>query len=106
MDLHTQEAILKAVERHGKENLIVLLGSPNPESAAIAAETVVSGDPTYAGPLAETQLGLSVFHVLEDQVREALNPVVYEQQVGLMNIVLDRAGIVAVLESVRTRGHA
>ena len=46
MDLHTQEAILKAVERHGKENLIVLLGSPNPESAAIAAETVVSGDPT------------------------------------------------------------
>ncbi len=106
MDLHTQEAILKAVERHGKDNLIVLLGSPNPESAAIAAETVVSGDPTYAGPLAETQLGLSVFHVLEDRVREALNPVVYEQQVGLMDTVLDKAGIVAVLERVRTRGQA
>jgi glycine reductase len=101
MDLHTQEAILKAVEQHGKENIIVLLGSPGPESAAIAAETVVTGDPTYAGPLAGAQLGLTVFHMLEDQVRAALDPQVYEEQVGIMDTVLDRAGIVAALEQVR-----
>lgn len=101
MDLHTQEAILKAVEQHGKENIIVLLGSPSPESAAIAAETVVTGDPTYAGPLAGAQLGLTVFHMLEDQVRAALDPQVYEEQVGIMDTVLDKAGIVAALEQVR-----
>ncbi len=101
MDLHTQEAILKAVEQHGKENIIVLLGSPSPESAAIAAETVVTGDPTYAGPLAGAQLGLTVFHMLEDQVRAALDPQVYEEQVGIMDTVLDKAGIIAALEQVR-----
>ncbi len=101
MDLHTQEAILKAVEQHGKENIIVLLGSPSPESAAIAAETVVTGDPTYADPLAGAQLGLTVFHMLEDQVRAALDPQVYEEQVGIMDTVLDKAGIIAALEQVR-----
>jgi len=101
MDLHTQEAILKAVEQHGKENIIVLLGSPSPESAAIAAETVVTGDPTYAGPLAGAQLGLTVFHMLEDQVRAAIDPQVYEERVGIMDTVLDKAGIVAALEQVR-----
>ena len=101
MDLHTQEAILKAVEQHGKENIIVLLGSPSPESAAIAAETVVTGDPTYAGPLAGAQLGLTVFHMLEDQVRAVIDPQVYEEQVGIMDTVLDKAGIIAALEQVR-----
>lgn len=105
MDLRTQEAILQAVAQHGKENLVVLLGAPDPDSATIAAATVVTGDPTYAGPLAETQLGLSVFHILEDQVREAIDPAVYEAQVGVMDTVLDKAGIVAVLEQVRAQGQ-
>jgi len=106
MDLRTQEAILQAVAQHGKDNLVVLLGAPDPDSATIAAETVVTGDPTYAGPLAETQLGLPVFHILEDQVREAIDPAVYEAQVGVMDTVLDKAGIVAVLERVRGQGQA
>jgi len=106
MDLRTQAAILQAVAQHGKDNLVVLLGAPDPDSATIAAETVVTGDPTYAGPLAETQLGLAVFHILEDQVREAIDPAVYEAQVGVMDTVLDKAGIVAVLERVRAQGQA
>lgn len=101
MDLHTQAAILKAIEQHGKANIIVLLGSPSPESAAIAATTVVNGDPTYAGPLAGVQLGLAVFHILEDQVCDAVDPRVYEEQVGIMDTVLDTAGIVAELAKVR-----
>jgi glycine/sarcosine/betaine reductase complex component A len=101
MDLRTQEAILKAIEQHGTENVIVLLGSPSPESAAIAAETVVNGDPTYAGPLAGVQLGLTVFHMLEDQVRTAVDPQVYAEQVGIMDTVLDKQGIVAALTQVR-----
>ena len=82
MDPHTQQTILEAVGKHGRENLIVLLGTPSPESAAIAAETVTSGDPTYAGPLAETRLGLIVYHILEEPVRAALDPAIYDQQVA------------------------
>lgn len=103
MDLRTQQAIVQAVERYGKEQLVVLLGAPDSDSATIAAETVVSGDPTYAGPLAEIQLGLSVFHILEDQVRAVIDPAVYEEQVGVMDTVLDKAGIVAALDQVRAQ---
>ncbi len=103
MDLQNQEAILEAVRQHGKENLVVLLGAPDPESSAMAAETVVSGDPTYAGPLAGVQLDLPVFHVLEDSVRGAVPPELYEAEVGIMSSVLDTAAIVASVEAVRAR---
>ena len=103
MDLRTQGEILKAVAQHERQNLIVILGSPSPEAAEIAAETVVNGDPTYAGPLAEVQLGLPVFHILEDEVRNAIPAPVYEEQVGLMETVLDKEQIVKALEQVRAK---
>ena len=99
--MHTQEAVKRAVEQHGRDALIVLLGSPDPESAAIAAETVVRGDPTYAGPLAGVPLGLPVYHVLEAEVRAAVPPDVYEQQVGVMDTVLDQAQISECVRRVR-----
>ena len=105
MDLQNQAAILEAVRQHGKENLLVLLGAPNAESSAIAAETVVSGDPSYAGPLAGVQLDLPVFHILEDEVREAIPPALYEAEVGIMDAVLDKAAIAASVEAVRTRAR-
>lgn len=89
MDLDTQGAIDRLVKEHGAQQLIVVLGAPDPEAAGIAAETVVLGDPSYAGPLAEAQLGLDVYHVLEGEVREAIPADVYDQQVGLMVDVLD-----------------
>ena len=79
MDLGTQEAILRLVNQHGKDKLLVLLGAPDGESAEISAETVIIGDPTYAGPLAEAQLGLDVYHILEEEIRSwipAKSPVV------------------------------
>ena len=69
MDLGTQETILRLVNQHGAERLLVLLGAPDAESAEISAETVILGDPTFAGPLAETQLGLDVYHILEEEDR-------------------------------------
>jgi putative selenium metabolism hydrolase len=57
MDLHSQAQVKLLADTHGADRLVVVLGSPDPESAGIAAETVVIGDPTYAGPLAEAQLG-------------------------------------------------
>jgi len=106
MDLVTQKAILDAVSQHGKDDLVVLLGAPNAESSTIAAETVVTGDPSYAGPLAGVQLDLPVFHILEEGVRRAIPAELYEAEVGIMEAVLDRDAIVASVETVRKRARS
>jgi glycine reductase len=101
MDLAHQEAILKVVQERGKENVVVVLGSPDPESAELAAETVVNGDPTFAGPLAGVSLGLPVYHILEPEVRQAVDPKVYRDAVGLMEAALPAAEISAVVRRIR-----
>jgi glycine reductase len=103
MDLHTQEAIIKLVDQHGKDELLVVLGAPDPESAEIAAETVVLGDPSYAGPLAGTQLGLDVYHILEDGIRTDVPDDVWEDEIGVMSDVLDAEGIAAVVSAMRAK---
>jgi len=89
MDLSTQEKIKRLADEHGADSLLVLLGAPDAESAGIAAETVVLGDPSWAGPLAGVQLGLPVYHILEDEARDAIPSEVWEDQVGLMVDVLE-----------------
>ncbi len=103
MDLHTQEAIIKIVDQHGKDDVLVVLGAPDPESAEIAAETVVLGDPSYAGPLAGTQLGLNVYHLLEDEVRSQIPEDVWEDQIGVMSDVLDAEGITTAVAGMRAK---
>jgi glycine/sarcosine/betaine reductase complex component A len=98
MDLSTQETIKRLVDQHGAEALLVVLGAPDAESAGIAAETVVLGDPSWAGPLAGVQLGLPVYHVLEDELRAAVPADVWEEQVGLMVDVLE---VDAIADAVR-----
>jgi glycine reductase len=98
MDLSTQETIKRLVDQHGAEALLVVLGAPDAESAGIAAETVVLGDPSWAGPLAGVQLGLPVYHVLEDELRAAVPAEVWEEQVGLMVEVLE---VDAIADAVR-----
>ncbi len=69
MDLGSQEKIKDLADEHDRDNLLVVLGAPDDEAAEIAAETIIFGDPTYAGALTEAQLGLDVYHVLEEDIR-------------------------------------
>ena len=101
MDLHNQATIKELAEKHGRDSLLVILGSPDPDSAGLSAATVVSGDPTYAGPLAEVQLGLDVYHILEDEVRSAVPAQVWEEQIGVMADVLDAEVISAAVKGMR-----
>ena len=103
MDLQSQEAIKRLVDEHGRERILVLLGSPDPEAAEIAAETVVLGDPTYAGPLTETQLGLEVYHVLEDDIRIQIPAEVFEEQIGVMADVLDAPALSEAVAGMRAK---
>lgn len=101
MDLEDQGMIQKAVVDNGKENVVVVLGSPDAESAEIYAETVTKGDPTFAGPLAGVQLGLPVYHILEDRIKNLVDPETYQQQVGMMEFVLNKEAIAEVMEKIR-----
>lgn len=101
MDLGSQEKIKRLADEHGPEQLLVVLGAPDPESAEIAAETLVLGDPTYAGALAEVQLGLSVYHMLEDELRSQIPEDVFEEQIGVMVDVLEGEQIAAAVKGMR-----
>ncbi len=103
MDLQSQEAILRASQTHDKADLVVLLGSPDPESATIAAETVVDGDPSYAGALAGAQLGLTTYHVLEEVVHAEIPDDVWDAQIGVMADVLETDALAETVAAFRNR---
>ena len=89
MDLENQKRVKEFAEQYGPENVVVLLGAAEGEASGLAAETVTNGDPTYAGPLTGVQLGLTVYHVCEPEVKAEFDPAVYDEQVSMMEMVLD-----------------
>ena len=101
MDLNSQETIKRLADEHGTDQLVVILGAPDAESAEIAAETVVLGDPTYAGALAEAQLGLSVYHALEEEFKSQVDDDVWEEQIGIMADVLEAEEIAEAVKGMR-----
>ena len=101
MDLENQKRIKEATEQFGAENVVVLLGASEAEAAGLAAETVTVGDPTFAGPLAGVALNLPVYHVVENEIKKQIDSSVYEEQVGMMEMVLDVDAISQEMKSVR-----
>jgi len=93
--------IQRVVEGNEPNRMVVLLGTPTAGSTLMVALTLTQGDPSYAGPLAGVPLGLPVYHILEDQVKAAIPAEVYEQEVGPLEFVLDRAGILDALAQAR-----
>src|SRR5437762_14380139 len=89
MDPENQDRIKSLVDEHGAEDLVVVLGAADLEALEVAAETVTLGDPAYVGPLAGVQLGLPVVHILEANVKEQVDPSIYDEQVGLLEMTLD-----------------
>jgi len=99
--MENQQRVKDLAEKYGAENVVVILGSSEAESAGLAAETVTNGDPTFAGPLAGVQLGLRVYHILEPEIKEEVDPSVYDEQVGMMEMVLDVDSIVNEVKNIR-----
>jgi betaine reductase len=63
--------------------------------------TVKEGDPSWAGALAGTALGLDVYHITEPEVKAAVPADIYAEHVALMAMVLDVDDIVAAVREVR-----
>ena len=101
MDLENQKRVKDFAEQYGPENIVVVLGAAEGEAAGLAAETVTAGDPTYAGPLAGAQLGLSVFHVCENEIKDEVDSSVYDDQISMMEMVMDVDDIAKEMSSIR-----
>lgn len=104
--MENQARIKRLAEQFGKENLIIIQGAGDADSAELVAETVTTGDPSYAGPLTEVQLGLPVYHILEPEVKQHIPPDIYEEQVGLMELALDTEAISEALRGIRSNASA
>jgi hypothetical protein len=101
MDLEIQQRVKDFTEKFGAENIVVLLGGAEAEASGLSAETVCAGDPTYAGPLAGVDLGLRVYHVVEPEVKAEFDAAVYDEQCGMMEMVLDIDEIIKEVSTVR-----
>ena len=101
MDLENQKRVKDFAEQYGAENIVVVLGAAEGEAAGLAAETVTAGDPTFAGPLAGVQLGLSVFHVCENEIKDEVDSSVYDDQISMMEMVMDVDDIANEMSSIR-----
>jgi len=99
MDLENQARIKALAEQYGKDDLILVLGGAEAEASGLAAETVSVGDPTYAGPLAGVSLGLNAYHIFE--LKDQIESSVYDEQVGMMEMVLDVDAIVSEVSNYR-----
>ncbi len=101
MDLEIQQRVKDLTEKHGPENVVVVIGGAEAEASGLSAETVAAGDPTFAGPLAGVALGLGVYHMVEPEVKDECDATIYDEQCGMMEMVLDVDAIIEEVKNVR-----
>jgi len=95
MDPENQGQVKTIAERAQKDKIpkseiLVVLGASDLDGVMITAETVTTGDPTFAGPLAGVSLGLPVYHILEPEVRAMIPEDVYEENVGIWTLAVEQ----------------
>jgi len=62
---------------------------------------MINGDPAWVGPLAGISLGLPVFHIMEPEIREQIDPEIYKEHLSLMEIAMDVKEIAQALRTKR-----
>ena len=94
---------METVNKNGPDGLVVLLGSATPDSAQLYGMTLTEGDPTWAGVLAGVALNLPVYHITESDIKGQIPPEIYDEEVGLSEMVLDTEGMAQALKGVREK---
>lgn len=110
MDAENQAQVKKIAEEAenegGSDNIIVVLGASDIEGALISAETVTVGDPSFTGPLAGVSLGLPVYHILEPEIKKAIPGDVYEENVGIWELIVDTKEIGQEFKAIREKNSS
>lgn len=99
--MESQAKIKGIAEEQGTDDIVVVLGASDIEGAEIAAETLTTGDPSYAGPLAGVALSLPIYHILEPEVRAVIPEDVYEENAGIVALVNDCDEVARTFQSIR-----
>ena len=101
MDLESQGRIRQVVEQAGTDRVVAVLGANSASAVEMAATTLKSGDPSWAGPLAGIAFGIPSFHILEESVTRQVEPAVYERELALSAMVTDVDEVTAPLRALR-----
>ena len=97
----SQEQIKRIANDSSKDDLVVVLGASDIEGAEIAAETVTIGDPSYAGPLTGVSLKLPIYHILEPEVKASIPEKIYDQEVGIIAMIVDTEELGKKFKAIR-----
>jgi hypothetical protein len=103
MNFENQGIIKRLADQYGPENLAVVLGNGEANGVEVFAETVTQGDPTYAGPLAGVALKIPVYHVLEQEVVDAVPEKLWQERLELSALVIDIEPMHEVLRASREK---
>jgi len=103
MNFENQGVIKRLADQYGPENLIVVLGNGEANGVEVFAETVTQGDPSYAGPLAGVALKIPVYHVLEQEVLEAMPENLREAKLQLSSLVIEVEPMHQLLKTAREK---
>lgn len=103
IDEDTQQIVKDCQEKYGGQNIVVVIGVAQAETAGVCSETVTEGDPTSVGPLTAIALGLAVYHIVEPQIKNECEKSVYEEQCGVMEMILEIDEIILEVKSVREK---
>lgn len=79
----------------------MILGGIDLELADIIAETLVSGDPSFAGPLADIGLKLEIWHILEPEIKQSVPDEIYQEQIGVMELTVDTEELSRIMRKWR-----
>ena len=101
MDLEGQGRIKQVVEQQGMHNVIAVLGANAPPAIEMAALTLKSGDPSYAGPLAGIELGIPSFHILEPEIVAQVDRELYERELALAMLAMDVETLIKTARTIR-----
>ena len=101
LDSESQEAIKKAAAEYKPENLLVVWGITNEQYLEVGSQTVISGDPSWAGPLAGESLKLKVVHILEPEIKNQIPKDVYEDELMLLELAVGDEKIEKIVEMMK-----
>jgi hypothetical protein len=103
MNFENQGVIKRLADQYGPENLTVVLGNGEANGVEVFAETVMQGDPSYAGPLAGIGLKIPVYHVLENEVINEVPKKLREEKLQLSSLVIDVEPMHEALKAARAK---
>ena len=100
MDLEGQGRIRQVVEQAGTADVVAVLGANSAAAVEMTAMTLLTGDPSYAGPLAGVALGIPSYHVLEPEIVGQIDPAVYDRELALSALAMDVDEVIAPMKSL------